>query len=203
MQLIGPILLATVAFWLGACPFAVWIGKWFLNKNIREYGDHNPGAANVFKAGSIKWGFVAVLLEIGKGIPFVVLANYYLNFSVAAILFVGLCSILGHAFSPMLGFNGGKATAVTTGVFIAVPQKEIIIVFLLIMIVLFFILDGDSWRITLAISGCFVYILLIGGGLWEALFLISVLIILVIKNYDGLRRAPKRKKKIHIGFGKV
>ncbi len=35
------------AFSLGACPFAVWIGQWLLGKDIRGYGDGNPGAARL------------------------------------------------------------------------------------------------------------------------------------------------------------
>ena len=53
-------LLVVVAFWLGACPFSVWIGRWFLGKDIRNYGDGNPGAANVFRAGGRKTGLFAV-----------------------------------------------------------------------------------------------------------------------------------------------
>ncbi len=43
-------LLALGAFWLGACPFSVWIGRWLLHRDVREYGNGNPGAANVFLA---------------------------------------------------------------------------------------------------------------------------------------------------------
>ena len=32
-------LLALSAFGLGACPFSVWIGRWVLGKDIRDYGD--------------------------------------------------------------------------------------------------------------------------------------------------------------------
>lgn len=42
MQILPTILLAIVAFGLGACPFSVWIGRWFLGKDIRDYGDGNP-----------------------------------------------------------------------------------------------------------------------------------------------------------------
>lgn len=51
VELFYPVSLAVLAFWLGACPFSVWIGRWFLDKDIREYGDGNPGAINVFRAG--------------------------------------------------------------------------------------------------------------------------------------------------------
>ena len=45
MEVFYPTLLVVSAFWLGACPFSVWIGQWLLGKDIRDYGDGNPGAA--------------------------------------------------------------------------------------------------------------------------------------------------------------
>jgi glycerol-3-phosphate acyltransferase PlsY len=66
---------AVSAFWLGACPFSVWIGRWVLGKDIRDYGDGNPGAANVFRAGGRKSGCLAVILDTTKGVPFVALAH--------------------------------------------------------------------------------------------------------------------------------
>ena len=43
MEVIYPALLAAGAFGLGAYPFSVWIGQWLLGKDIRDYGDGNPG----------------------------------------------------------------------------------------------------------------------------------------------------------------
>ena len=98
--------LAPGAYLLGSLPFSVWLGKLFLKKDIRAYGDHNPGAANVFRAGNPMLGMAAVLLDVGKGIPFVVLARW-LGLGQTAAVAVGLAAILGHAFSPWLRFHGG------------------------------------------------------------------------------------------------
>ena len=201
MQLLWFILFFIAAFWLGACPFAVWIGRYRLHKDIREYGDSNPGAANVFKAGSIKWGFLAVLVEILKGMPFVFLA-IYLGLPLPQVYFIGLCAILGHAFSPFLGFKGGKATAVTFGVLIAIPPKEIVVVFFILMLAGFFFLAGDGWRMVLSIAGCLLYATLTDMDFWTLLFLIGVLIIVAVKNAEALRSMPRAKEKIYIGFGR-
>lgn len=200
MQLFLFVILFVAAFLLGACPFAVWIGKLCLHKDIREYGDFNPGAANVFKAGSIKWGFLAVLLEITKGMPFVFVATF-LELSIAQIYFIGLCAILGHAYSPFLGFKGGKGTAVTFGVFLAIPQKEIVIVFVILMAAGFFLLDGDGWRMVLSVAGCLLYSSVTDKSIWTLLFLICVLIIAALKNSKALKDMPRCKEKIYIGFG--
>jgi glycerol-3-phosphate acyltransferase PlsY len=202
MEVFYFVIIAIASFLLGACPFAILIGKFFLHKDIREYGDHNPGAANVFKAGSIPLGFLAVVLEIAKGVPFVLLALLVFKFAEPQVLFIGLCAILGHAFSPFLRFKGGKATAVTFGVFLAIPNKEIVIVFVILMVAGFFLLDGDGWRIVLSTTGCLIFNIAMGKSIWTWIFLLFVLVVIAIKNIDALRIMPRSKPNIYIGFGK-
>lgn len=187
------------AFLMGAIPFAVYTGKHFLNKDIRGYGDGNPGAANVFKAGSIGWGFLAVFLEILKGMPFVLVAQH-LDMSEVQIYSIGIAAILGHAFTPFLNFKGGKATAVTFGVLLAIPQKEIVIAFMIFMIAGFFFLDGDGWRIVLSIAGCILFASITDNSVFLILFLFAVLLVISVKNAEAIRQIPRPKSRIYIGF---
>ncbi len=195
------VLLAMAAFLLGSCPFAVWIGRWRLHRDIRQFGDHNPGAANVFKAGSVKWGFVAVLLEVAKAVPFVLLAELYFRLAKPEVLFIGICAILGHAFSPLLKFKGGKATAATFGVLVSISDRDILIPFVVLMVIGFFILDGDGWRIVLSTFGVLIYAIFMHRDIWLDLFLAALLLILAAKNFGELHLLPRRKKHIYIGFG--
>ena len=137
-------LLAVSAFWLGACPFSVWIGRWFLGKDIRDYGDGNPGAANVFRAGGSKAGYLAAFLDVVKGAPFVVLAYLFFDLPDLVVMVVALSAILGHAFSPFLGWRGGKAVAVTFGVLLALPQHEILIAFVAFLVLGFLFIEIDA-----------------------------------------------------------
>jgi acyl phosphate:glycerol-3-phosphate acyltransferase len=200
MEALYSTVLMTVAFWLAACPFAVWIGHKILHLDIRDYGDHNPGAANVFRAGSIKWGFAAVIVEVAKGAPFVLLASLLFKLPDSAIYAVAICAVAGHAFSPFLNFSGGKATAVTFGVLVTLPQKEMLIAFVILMVIGFLILNGDSWRIVLSMSGVLLYTMVTDKGLWAILFVSCLLLIIIFKNYQGLRTMPGRKPKVYIGF---
>ena len=56
-----------VGFLLGAIPFSLLMGKLLTRKDIRSVGDGNPGGANAIKAGGLKAGIPAILLDIGKG----------------------------------------------------------------------------------------------------------------------------------------
>ena len=88
------VLLAISAFWLGACPFSVWVGRWVLGKDIRNYGDGNPGAANVFRAGGHKSGCFAVILDTAKGVPFVALAYLFFGFPIVVVRAVAVSDMV-------------------------------------------------------------------------------------------------------------
>jgi glycerol-3-phosphate acyltransferase PlsY len=184
-------LLAVSAFWLGACPFSVWIGRWFLGKDIRDYGDGNPGATNVFRAGGRKSGYLAAVLDTAKGVPFVALAHSFFGFSGVVVMVVALSAILGHAFSPLLGLKGGKSIAVTYGVLLALPQNEMLITFVVFMLLGFFFIESDSWMVILAPVGSLVYLVTTGASSWEVLFMLCVLAIFVAKHCDDLRTIPR------------
>ena len=198
METIYAALLILSAFWLGACPFSVWIGRWLLGKDIRDYRDGNPGAYNVFRAGGRKSGFLAAVLDAVKGIPFVFLAHAFFKFSEPVILAVALCAILGQAFSPLLGLKGGKSIAVTLGVLIALPQQEILLTFVIFIFLGFLFIESDAWTVMLGPTGSLAYLLTTGGSSWASLFMFCVLAILVEKHFGELKTMPRlRMKPIH------
>ena len=188
-------LLALCAFGLGACPFSVWIGRWFLGKDIRDYGDGNPGAANVFRAGGRQSGFLAVLLDTAKGIPFVLLAHSFFKLPEAAVLGVAMSAILGHAFSPLLQLKGGKAIAVTFGVLIALPQHDMLFAFAGAMFLGFLFIEIDAWIVIFGAASSAAFVVATMGGSWETLFMLSVLALLAVKHFEELKSVPRIKVK--------
>jgi glycerol-3-phosphate acyltransferase PlsY len=105
-----------IAFISGALPFSVWIGRLALRTDIRRYGDGNPGATNVVRSGGKGWGALALLLDSFKGAIPVGLAYFWAGLTGWALVAVALAPVLGHAYSPFLRFRGGKAVAVTFGI---------------------------------------------------------------------------------------
>jgi glycerol-3-phosphate acyltransferase PlsY len=199
MQL-GALLLAIGAFGLGACPFSVWIGRWLLGKDITAYGDGNPGAANVFRAGGRKAFALAVVLDVAKGTPFVMLAHYLFPGTtlpeITIVLAVGLSAILGHAFSPMLRFKGGKSIAVTMGVLIALPQHAPLIAFMAFMLLGYLFIEIDAWVVMLGAGGSLAYLVVAEGNMWESVFMLCVLAILVTKHLADLKTIPRFRGKL-------
>ena len=196
MEVFYTVFLIIAAFLLGACPFSVWIGRWFLRKDITKYGDGNPGSANVFRAGgNVKLGLSAVLLDILKGIPFVYISYAVFDLPMAIVLAVGFSAILGHAYSPLLRFRGGKSVAVTFGVIIALPHFDILFVFTLLTVLGFFFIEQHSWVVMPGPIGTLIYLFITRGISWESLFMLCVLTLFIIKQYDRLWTVPRFRAK--------
>ncbi|MGD9143657.1 MAG: glycerol-3-phosphate acyltransferase [Dehalococcoidia bacterium] len=190
MDVIYTILLALGAFLLGACPFSVILGRLFLKKDIRDFGDGNPGAANVFRAGGHKLGYLAVFMDLVKGVPFVLLAHTAAGLIGLAIVPIAICAILGHAFSPFLQWRGGKAIAVTFGVLLALPQHEALLAFIVLVVIGALMLDNDSWGMMLGAAGTLAFLAITEASSWKLLIMLGVSIIFSLKHFQDLRTFP-------------
>jgi glycerol-3-phosphate acyltransferase PlsY len=183
-------LLALAAFLLGALPFSVIIGRVFLHKDITEYGDGNPGSANVFRAGGGKLGYLAVLLDIAKGTPFVFLSYSFFELPILSAVIVAVSAVMGHAFSPFLHWRGGKCIAITFGVLIAMPEHEVLFTFAALMIIGALLIRTDAWAVVFAAAATLAYLTVNGAETWEKLLVLCLLVVLTVKHFNGLRTNP-------------
>jgi len=191
MDIVATVLLAVAAFILGAVPFSVIVGRLALGKNIQDYGDGNPGAVNVFRAGSVKAGLLAVFLDIAKGVPFVVLAYAWLRLPDLSVVIVGMSAILGHAFSPFLRWHGGKAVSITFGVLVSLPRHEAFFAFTTLMILGCLFVENDSWIPVLGAAGTLAYLAVADGSSWFTLLMVGILVLYVFKHFNSLRSLPR------------
>lgn len=120
----NPIFLFIIFFFYGSILFGYILSKVFFKKDIRKYGDGNPGTWNAFKVGGAKIGIPTLLLDYSKGlIPSIIAKNLYSQNSFYFII-LSIAPILGHAFSPFLKFKGGKAMASSFGLWTALTLWE-------------------------------------------------------------------------------
>ena len=110
---------AATGFLVGSIPFSYLLGRLFLKKDIRSFGDNAPGATNVARAGGRFLYIVAILLDAFKGTVPVLLAQIVSQISGWELVMVAVMPVLGHAFTPFLKFQGGMGTATTFGVWLA------------------------------------------------------------------------------------
>lgn len=116
-------LYALVGFLSGSLMFSYWLGL-AAHVDLRSVGDGNPGGFNLWSAAGYKLGLLGIFLDFVKGyLPLAVLIErgYVEGLAVAG---VALAPELGHAFSPFVGFRGGKSIAVSFGVWSAVTRFE-------------------------------------------------------------------------------
>ena len=95
----------------GSIPFGYLAGR-MKRIDIRDYGSGNIGFTNVYRTLGPGWAVPVLILDVAKGLVPVALAG-----SPGLVPeFVGAGAVLGHVFTPWLGFRGGKGVATTIGV---------------------------------------------------------------------------------------
>jgi acyl phosphate:glycerol-3-phosphate acyltransferase len=176
------------AFLCGSLPFSVWVGRVALRKDIRHFGDANPGAANVFRAGSKGWGIIAILLDILKGAIPVGLANYGVHLTDWSLAVVAIAPVAGHAFSPFLRFKGGKAIAVSLGIWCGLTLYQVPMVLGLILGIFIVLFTNNGWSTVLGFASLVVYLLLIAAPIWMLGVWLGNLIIVVYKHRADLKQ---------------
>lgn len=119
-------LFTVICFSSGSLMFSFWLGV-IAKKDLKTIGDGNPGAANLWKAAGYKYGVAGIVLDFLKGYLPLVWFSYFVRGD--EIIFLALAPIFGHAFSPFLKFKGGKAIAVTFGVWSALTGFKAAIVY--------------------------------------------------------------------------
>lgn len=118
-----------IGFLAGSLPFGVMIAR-SRGIDIRSEGSGNPGATNVGRVLGKPFGIACFFLDATKGAVPVLLAGWLagilgngaseMTASAAwGWLLVAIATILGHCFSPWIGFRGGKGVATGFGAVLA------------------------------------------------------------------------------------
>jgi glycerol-3-phosphate acyltransferase PlsY len=106
------------AFAIGSIPFGYLVGRFFYRTDIRRQGSGNIGAMNALRTLGRKGALAVLLLDAAKGVIPVALAVHVLHSNMLGALTAGAV-VLGHCFSPWLGWRGGKGVATSFGAIFA------------------------------------------------------------------------------------
>ena len=191
-----PALLATIgwcilAFFIGSLPFGYWAGR-LRGVDIREHGSGNIGATNVWRVLGWQWGAPVFALDALKGylpVFFIQQASppsYW-------IVFGGLCAILGHTYSPFIGFKGGKGVATSLGVVIGFSWQVAAIAFAVFVMTLL-----ATWWVSLgsilgAITAAIAFFLLPphllhGDPLPYRIFAVLTMALIIYRHRSNIQR---------------
>jgi glycerol-3-phosphate acyltransferase PlsY len=163
----------------GSLPFGLWLGRTFRGVDVRTLGSGNLGATNVFRSLGRGLGIATLALDMLKGaLPVAILPHTPLGGSfpggpAACAVVAGLAAVLGHMFTFLASFRGGKGVATTAGVVLALDPPA-------------FAIAGAVFVVTVALSR---YISL--GSILGALAFVAMLAL----------RARGADAPLTIGFG--
>ncbi|MBS0477165.1 MAG: glycerol-3-phosphate 1-O-acyltransferase PlsY [Proteobacteria bacterium] len=106
------------AFLMGSIPFGLLLVKLVGKGDVRAHGSGNIGATNVSRVGGKALGLLTLALDAAKGfLPVALARSQGLPDDLCAAL--ALCAVVGHVFTPWLGFKGGKGVAAAVGAALA------------------------------------------------------------------------------------
>lgn len=120
------LLLIVLAYLIGSVPTSVWVGRYFFNIDIRDYGSGNAGATNTYRVLGPKWGTIVMVTDMVKGIIAVKLAFLLPEYVGSEVRLVnlqvglGLAAVVGHIFPIWADFRGGKGVATLFGLVLGI-----------------------------------------------------------------------------------
>lgn len=154
-------LLPVFGFLVGSIPFGLLLAR-AKGVDIRAQGSGNIGATNVMRVMGRGPGIFCLVLDLLKGfVPVLVAINLvrfgdraafpevaFLSglteplsadaqfFAQSIHVLTALATILGHNYSPWIGFKGGKGIATTAGVLLALMPAAVVILVAIWVVVL-------------------------------------------------------------------
>ena len=195
-----------LAYLIGSIPTAVWLGRYFYNIDIREFGSGNAGATNAFRVLGKKAGISVMIFDVLKGflcanLAYVV-AHYdpgtdqFINFQIT----LGMSAVVGHIFPVFAGFRGGKGIATLLGMVLAIhPYAALLCVAIFVITLL---LTSYVSLSSIAASISFPLLMMFHYTSAEPtlrIFGVAVAILVITthqKNIERLWKGKERKAKI-------
>lgn len=131
-----PLIAVVLAFVIGGIPFGYLLVRWKTGEDVREKGSGNIGATNVLRTTGRAIAVTTLLLDIGKGVLAVWIADKLSDGSAVWMSLAALAVMAGHAYPVFLKFHGGKAVASFIGAFLyltPVPMICALVVFVIVV----------------------------------------------------------------------
>jgi glycerol-3-phosphate acyltransferase PlsY len=179
-------LMTVLGYLLGAIPFGIVVSKAMGLPDPRTVGSKNVGFTNVLRVSGKKAGILTLLGDMGKGWLLGWVAMQWLTVE-SFIMIVAFAPILGHLFSPFLGFKGGKGVATAVGAVLGLSPS------IGLLLLLIWLGAVGIWRYSsggaLAAFGCFPIVAVVNEQRQE-FFIFSLIVstLIWIKHKDNIVR---------------
>jgi glycerol-3-phosphate acyltransferase PlsY len=131
--MMGP-LLVLIGLLAGAIPFGYLAGRTMQGIDLRTVGSGGTGATNVLRTLGTRASATVLVLDFLKGLLPVVAARW-LGLDTWWIAAVAVATVVGHCWSPFIGFKGGKGVATGGAAAIALFPPVLIVVPVVLLII--------------------------------------------------------------------
>ncbi|MBA2598848.1 MAG: glycerol-3-phosphate 1-O-acyltransferase PlsY [Chloroflexia bacterium] len=177
------------AFLIGAIPWGFIAGKATGGVDLRTVGSGSTGATNVLRTLGMKASALVLVLDFLKGLLVVVLMRVS-GFGGGWEAVAGVAVVIGHCWSPFIGFRGGKGVATGAGAAMALfPPVMLAIPFVAAIV----------WTTKYVSLGSLVFAAMIAAGgivaaatdrlSWPSAFaLVAIAAIIGARHEENLRR---------------
>ncbi len=183
-------LIFVFGFLLGGIPWAYIVSKAVAGIDIRKVGSGNVGATNVARTLGLKWGTLVFVLDALKGFVPVLLVRILIPYNIELAMATAVAPVLGHMFSPFLGFKGGKGVATSVGAFAALTPVGIL-VGLVVWLAVVLLTGWVSLGSLLGSLAVFVWVLLFDPNRHSLPFVVLsgvVVLFIWIRHYGNIKR---------------
>ncbi|MBA3414649.1 MAG: glycerol-3-phosphate 1-O-acyltransferase PlsY [Chloroflexia bacterium] len=185
---VGPLLVAA-AYAAGALPWGYVLGRWFGNIDLRQHGSGGTGATNALRTLGWRVSAAVFALDVLKGFLPVIGARL-LELNGWWIAAVAVAAVVGHCWSPLIGFGGGKGMATGAGAAAAMYPPVLLVVPVIFGIIwLTRYVSLGSLLGSLLVSGALVGLGVAGLVQWSvALGVLAMTGIIVFQHQGNIRR---------------
>ena len=135
METTWGIILVLAAYALGAIPWGVVLGRTFAGIDVRDYGSKSIGATNALRVLGRKFSIAVLILDMVKGVLPVVIGRAA-GLPDWSIGLAALAAVVGHCWSPYIGFTGGKGVATGGGAGVALFPWLLLLIPIIVGVVL-------------------------------------------------------------------
>lgn len=188
--------LIVASYLIGGIPTAYIATRLLIGQDIRQLGDHNPGAANVYRNVSPRAGLTVGAIDIFKGSVAILLVKSLVG-STPLGMAAGVAVLAGHNWPLHLGLRGGRGAATAVGVLMAMLPVLAIPVSALAMIALLITKK--------AVLGLGLFLIIVPVLAWPvgydypvAIYAVAIAFLVGLSHYLSVRWPP-RQEKLELG----
>ncbi|MCH6559617.1 glycerol-3-phosphate 1-O-acyltransferase PlsY [candidate division KSB1 bacterium] len=130
------VLIILFAYLVGSFPTSIVVGRMTQRIDIREHGSKNAGGTNAFRVLGWKAGLFVAVVDILKGVLATLLIAkirvdpLMLDYELVQII-AGTSAVIGHIWTVLAKFKGGKGVATGAGLIIALFPWASLICFII------------------------------------------------------------------------